>query len=357
MSTRPGSVQTARRVAWSLGEVLAVPSAVTVGFFDGVHRGHQLLVDRTRQHAMSGSLRTVAATFDRHPTQVIRPGSEPPLLMTLARRIRTLHEVGADFVLVIPFTVELSELSPQAFVDTVLVKTLSAEVVVVGENFRFGHLAAGDARTLRELGSERGLEVEVVELLTLDDLPISSTEIRRHIALGDVQWAAAALGRPHIVDGVVVQGQGRGRSIGIPTANIEVAPHTQLPAKGVYAGHVVMDSGVLPTPPATSRPRASQDRSQLPEPSFALPPDGGSLRVPAVMNIGVRPTFGGRTLTVEAHLLDFEADLYGAVVAVELEHRLREERRFAAPKELVAQIRADIAHGRDLLGLAPRPFT
>ncbi|MDP8960833.1 MAG: bifunctional riboflavin kinase/FAD synthetase, partial [Actinomycetota bacterium] len=141
------------------------PSAVTIGFFDGVHRGHQLLVDRTSRHAASRSLRTVAATFDRHPTQVTRPGSEPPLLMTLERRVRTLHEVGADLVLVIPFTVELSELSPAGFVDEVLCNALNAHVVVVGENFRFGHLAVGDVGALSSIGLDRGLEVDVVELL------------------------------------------------------------------------------------------------------------------------------------------------------------------------------------------------
>ncbi len=251
--------------------------------------------------------------------------------MTLERRIHTLHEVGADFVLVIPFTPQLSELSPQAFVDAVLVDALSAQVVVVGENFRFGHLAAGDAGTLRQLGSDRGLDVEVLELLTLDGLPVSSTEIRRHVAAGDVEWAAAALGRPHTIDGVVVRGEGRGRSIGVPTANIQVAPRTQLPANGVYAGHVVMSSD----PPGVSSP---------------LPPGAW----PAVMNVGVRPTFGGETVALEAHLLGFEGDLYGVHLGLQLEHRLREERRFGDVKELVSQIRADIDRGRDLLGLAPR---
>lgn len=314
--------ETSRPVAWSLEEIPPAPSAVTIGFFDGVHRGHQLLVSRASRHAASRSIRTVAATFDRHPTQVVRPGSEPPLLMTVERRIRTLHEVGADLVLVIPFTLELSELSPQAFVDAVLVNAVNAQVVVVGKNFRFGHLAAGDASALSELGVERGLEVEVVELLSLEGIPLSSSEIRRHIALGDVEWAAAALGRPHVLDGVVVAGEGRGRSIGVPTANVAVTPRTQLPANGVYAGHVELH--------------------------------GSARRVPAVTNVGVRPTFGGERLTVEAHLLDFDGDLYGVPLAVELEHRLREERRFSDAKELVTQIRADIAQGRDLLGLAPR---
>ncbi len=442
VSPRSLSAATSARVAWSLEEVPPGPSAVTIGFFDGVHRGHQLLVERARRHAAPRSLRTVAATFDRHPTQVIRPGSEPPLLMTLERRIRTLHEVGADFVLVIPFTVELSELSPQAFVDAVLVRALRTQVVVVGENFRFGHLAAGDASRLSQLGTHRGLEVEVVELLTLDGLQVSSTEIRTHLAAGDVEWAAAALGRPHVVDGVVVPGEGRGRSIGIPTANVEVTSRTQLPANGVYAGHVVVSSDVLQTPRAgaqpgtsssrpltsppagpgallgaskdrslpqdrgsalppsrtagprtdstrppgvtssrpsdlrrfTGRPErtpglsqsdvsssgtnlsraASEDRSELEDISSALPSQAGSsLRLPAVTNIGVRPTFGGETLTLEAHLLDFQGDLYGVQLAVELQHRLREERRFADPKELVSQIRSDIARARDLLGLAP----
>ncbi len=322
------SAETPRRVAWSLEELPPEPSAVTIGFFDGVHRGHQLLVDRASRHAASRSLRTVAATFDRHPTQVTRPGSEPRLLMTLERRVRTLHEVGADLVLVIPFTVELSELSPAGFVDEVLCDALNAHVVVVGENFRFGHLAVGDVGTLSSIGLDRGLEVDVVELLTLDGEALSSTHIRRRLATGDVEWAAVALGRPHVIDGVVVQGEGRGRSIGIPTANVSVSPHMQLPANGVYAGHVEI------------------------APHYA----GGARRVPAVTNVGVRPTFGGETFTVETHLLDFESDLYGVRLGVELAHRLREERRFANPEGLVAQIRADIDEGRELLGLPRRPL-
>ncbi len=315
-------------MAWSLEDVSPAPSAVTLGFFDGVHRGHQQLVDHAARHGAADSLRTVAATFDRHPTQVLRPGSEPPLLMTLERRVHTLQEVGADLVLVIPFTVELSELSPSGFVDEVLCSALNAQVVVVGENFRFGHLAAGDARALSRIGDDRGFDVDIVELLTCDGEPLSSTQIRRHLAEGDVEWAAAALGRPHVIDGVVVQGEGRGRSIGIPTANVAVAPHTQLPANGVYAGLVELVPEV---------------------------PGRAVRRIPAVTNVGVRPTFGEEALTVETHLLDFEGDLYGARLGVEFAHRLRKERRFADPEQLVAQIRADMAKGRDLLGLPRHP--
>lgn len=316
-------------VARSLEDVSPAPSAVALGFFDGVHRGHQQLVKHAARHAAGRSLRTVAATFDRHPSQVTRPGSEPPLLMTLERRVRTLHEVGAELVFVIPFTVELSELSPAGFVDEVLCNALDAHVVVVGQNFRFGHLAAGDASALNRIGGDRGFDVDIVELLTLDGEPLSSTQIRRHLADGDVEWAAAALGRPHVIDGVVVRGEGRGRSIGIPTANVAVSPDSHLPANGVYAGLVELAPDV---------------------------PGGSPRRVPAVTNIGVRPTFGGETVTFETHLLDFEGDLYGARLGVELAHRLREERRFDDPESLVAQIHVDLATGRDLLGLPPRPL-
>lgn len=345
MSIRPLGREKTRWVAWSLEEVSPVPSAVTIGFFDGVHRGHQQLIERAGLHAASRSLRTVAATFDRHPSQVLRPGSEPPLLMTLERRVGTLHRVGADLVLVIPFTPELAELSPEAFVEVVLVDALDAHVVVVGQNFRFGHLAAGDVHALGKLAGPRGVDVDVVELLTLEGIPLSSTQIRRHLAKGDVEWAAAALGRPHMVDGVVVPGEGRGRAIGIPTANVAVSPHAQLPSNGVYAGHVEIVSDDVPSQPAPSRSQSSP-----PAGPTALPPAGeDARRLPAVTNIGVRPTFGGETLTVETHLLDFEGDLYGAFVTIEFTHRLRDERRFADRDELVAQIRADIARGRDLL--------
>lgn len=306
-------------VVRSLEEVAPVPSAVTIGFFDGVHRGHQTILSRAVQAGRERDLRSVVVTFDRHPREVVAPEAVPSLLMTPERRVRCLTRAGSDLVLVLAFTDELSRLSPQAFVEQVLVEALHARVVVVGANFRFGHRAAGDVTTLARLGRRAGFEAEAVTLTTRDGAVISASEIRQRVAAGDVEWAAETLSRAHTVDGVVVAGHGRGRSLGIPTANVAVDRRLVLPANGVYAGHVQPDG------PA------------------------GHERLPAVTNVGVRPTFDGGAVTVEAHLLDFDGDLYRRELGVEFAHRLRGEWRFDNPEDLVVQMRADIATGRRLL--------
>lgn len=295
----------------------AVPpgeSVVTIGFFDGVHRGHRSIIGRAVEVARASQQRAVAVTFDRHPAEVLAPGSQPRYLMSLERRCRTLLDQGLDLVLVVPFTLEFSHESPETFVDELLVDVLSARTVIVGVNFRFGHGAAGDITTLQELGPARGFEAEAVGLLEEDGDPISSTSIRQALERGDVGWAAQALGRPHWLDGTVVRGEGRGRTIGIPTANVEVDARALVPAGGVYACWVQVD--------------------------------GSGPRLPAVTNIGTRPTFGGRDVTVEAHVLDADLDLYGRHLAIGFVERLREERRFSGPDELVEQINTDIADGR-----------
>lgn len=304
-------------VARSPEEVPPEPSTVTVGFFDGVHRGHQALLRRGAGKARAQGTRLAVVTFDRHPAEVIRPGSEPALLMSPDRRVATLRQLGADLVLVLPFTPELSRLTPEEFVEGVLVAALGARRVVVGENFRFGHQAAGDVATLTKLGDEHGFTVDAVGILRDGEVAISASEIRRRLAEGDVEWAAGALGRPHVLEGPVVRGEGRGRSLGIPTANVEVPARMQLPANGVYAGYVEV----------------------------------AGRRSPAATNVGVRPTFGGEHVTIEAHLLDVDEDLYGRHAVVEFHHRLRGERRFSGPDELIGQIRADISQVRTLLGL------
>ncbi|HEX2028305.1 MAG TPA: bifunctional riboflavin kinase/FAD synthetase [Nitriliruptorales bacterium] len=309
------AVPSTEQVWRSLEAVDAAPCVATIGFFDGVHRGHRALVDRARRAARRHGVRAVAVTFDRHPMEVVRPGEQPPLLTTLERRVRALLEAGVDRALVLPFTEELSRLSPSAFVERVIVDVLDARLVVVGTNFRFGHRAAGDVAMLTELGAARGVEVEAVDVVHLDGVPISSTEIRRRLADGDVTWAREALGRPHLLDGVVVRGDRRGRRLGVPTLNVEVPPILAFPANGVYAGHVTTPAG----------------------------------RFAAVTSVGTRPTFGGDTVTVESHLLDFDGDLYGAHVEVEFAHRLRDEVRFDSVSALVAAMHDDIARGRELL--------
>lgn len=312
-------------VARSLDEVSAAPSVVTVGFFDGVHRGHQTIIRRAVHAAEERGLRSVAVTFDRHPSEVVRPGSQPAYLQPLGRKIETLIEQHVDLVLVLPFTHELSQQDPAAFVDHVLAGPLQAKKVVVGTNFRFGHRAAGDVVTLAELGERLGYTAEAVSLLHLDDIPISSSEIRDHLDRGEVAWATEALGRPHLVEGAVVRGDGRGRTIGVPTANVEVDERLQVPARGVYAATLEVT-----TPPDT----------KLAEPASA------------VVNIGVRPTFGGQHTTVEAHVLDTDMDLYGDHVAVRFIERIRDERRFDGIDELVAQIHRDIDEARDILAVS-----
>ena len=304
-------------VTATLDALVAAPSVVTIGNFDGVHRGHRVLLRRTVDTAADRGLRAVAMTFDPHPAAVLRPGSEPPRLQTLDDRIDALRDTGVDLVAVVPFTHELAALSPSDFVAEVLVAGLGVERIVVGTNFRFGHRAAGDVITLVELGEEHGFSVEAVTLHELEGVPLSSSAIRERLSAGELDWPTAALGRPFSVHGEVVTGEGRGRTIGAPTANLAVPEGVLVPANGVYAGHA-----------------SDGDRSW-----------------PAVTNVGVRPTFDGVARSVEVHLLDAQVDLYGRVVRFSFEHRLRGEQRFDGPEALVAQNRRDIATARERLGV------
>lgn len=322
---RPGHLDP--RVATSPDAVAPAASVVTIGVFDGVHRGHQTIVGRAVRQAEERAIRSAVVTFDRHPMEVIRPGTEPGYLMSRDRRIEALLDQGVELVVVLEFTRELSRLTPAAFVETLLAGPLQAVKVVVGTNFRFGHKAAGDVVALSDLGELHGFETEAVTLLPLGGEPISSTAVREHLAAGDVAWAREALGRPHVVEGTVVRGDGRGASIGVPTANVVVDARMQIPAGGVYAGY----AGIAGAELAAAR---------------------------AVVNIGTRPTFhDDGQVTVEAHLLDFpprRADgsapeggqLYGETLSVAFTRRLRDERRFDGVDELVAQIHADIDDAR-----------
>jgi riboflavin kinase / FMN adenylyltransferase len=302
-------------VARALDEVPPAPSVVTIGNFDGVHRGHQVLLRRAVDAAHEQGVRAVAVTFHPHPAAVLRPGAEPPALQPVEDRVHHLLEAGVDLVLVLPFTRELASLGPHVFVEQVLVDRLRSVQVIVGSNFRFGHKASGNVVTLNDAGATYGFHTEAVTLLDLDGVPISSTAVREHLDRGDVDWANRALGRTFSLAGEVVPGDGRGRTIGVPTANLAVPAEQLVPANGVYAGHAEVDGD----------------------------------RHPCVTNVGVRPTFDGRVRTVEVHLLDAEVDLYGHHLRVGFAHRLRDERRFADVDELVARIRADIADARELL--------
>jgi riboflavin kinase / FMN adenylyltransferase len=303
--------------ATRIDDIAPGPSVVTIGAFDGVHRGHQTLVRRAVDAARDRGVRSVAMTFDPHPAAVVRPGSEPPFLQTLEDRVTHLHAGGVDEVVVLEFTRELASLPPSDFLEELLVGRLAPVKVVVGTNFRFGHRAAGDVVALAEGGERHGYEVEAVTLLELDGEPISSSSIRERLAVGDVDWTARALGRPHEVVGEVVPGDGRGRTIGVPTANVAVPSGLLVPANGVYAG-----------------------RARAGERSWAC-----------VTNVGTRPTFDGAGVTVESHLLDVEEDLYGRRLGVSFEHRLRGEQKFDGPEALVAQIHHDLDEARALLGV------
>ena len=310
-------------------------AVVTVGMFDGVHRGHRALLDRVAAEAAARRVPAAAVTFDRHPLAVLRPGSEPPLLTTLDRKVELLGDAGMQVVLVLEFTRELSEVGAEAFATQVLFDGLAARAVVVGENFRFGHKAAGDPALLAGLGRPRGIEVVAVPLQTAGDEVVSSTRVRAELAAGDVAAAAASLGRPHAVEGVVVAGDGRGRPLlGIPTANLAIAPGIAIPADGVYAGHLT-DAG----PDGSGGPQGG------------APVDRGVAR-PAAISVGTNPQFG-TDRRVEAHVLDFDGDLYGHRVSVSFAHHLRDQATFADLDELVAQIRADVDQTRRLLSSPP----
>ncbi|MDR2987433.1 MAG: bifunctional riboflavin kinase/FAD synthetase [Nocardiopsaceae bacterium] len=305
-------------------------SVVTIGVFDGVHRGHRLIVARAAEIAGSLGLPLVVVTFDPHPDEVVRPGSHPPLLCTPRYRVELLGKVGADAVCVLPFTREFSQLSAEDFIRTVLVEGLHAAAVVIGDNFRFGHKAAGNVTLLGELGEKYEFSAEGVPLLSDDNGTISSSRIRDLLAVGEVEAAARELCRPHRVEGIVVRGHQRGRALGFPTANAEPPQNTAIPADGIYAGWLA-----------------------------SLDSDGTETeRWPAAISVGTNPTFGGADRTVEAYALDRDdLDLYGVHVAIEFTERIRGQIRFDSVDELVTQMHQDVAEARQSLASAdvPRP--
>ena len=274
-------------------ELERVPRAVAIGTFDGVHLGHRAVV----RAAVDAGLRSTVVTFDPHPRTVL--GNRVELLATLERRLELLADCGVDDVLVVEFTPALAALEPEAFARMVLLET-GAQVVVAGEGFRFGRRREGTLELLRALG----LDAREVPLVP----GISSTEIRRHAHAGEIEAAARLLGRPLEVEGLVVSGDQRGGTLGFPTANLRVDPDLLVPAFGIYAGAV------------------------------------GERR--AAVSIGVNPHYGGTERRVEAYLLDWEGDLYGSRLVVELWRRLRDERSFASEAELIAQIARDVEETR-----------
>ncbi|MGW7089491.1 bifunctional riboflavin kinase/FAD synthetase [Streptomyces sp. NPDC054871] len=298
-------------------------SVVTIGSYDGVHRGHQLIIGRAVERARELGVPAVVVTFDPHPSEVVRPGSHPPLLAPHHRRAELMADLGVDALLILPFTTEFSKLSPADFVVKVLVDKLHARVVVEGPNFRFGHKAAGNVAFLTELGATYDYEVDVIDLFVSGEAgggePFSSTLTRRLVAEGDVEGAAEILGRPHRVEGVVVRGAQRGRELGFPTANVETLPHTAIPADGVYAGWLHAQGEAMP----------------------------------AAISVGTNPQFDGTERTVEAYAIDrVGLDLYGLHVAVDFLAFVRGQAKFDSIDSLLVAIADDVKKSRELIEAA-----
>jgi len=290
-------------------------SVVTIGVFDGVHRGHAQLIGRAVQRAQELGVPAALLTFDPHPSEVVRPGSHPAQLTTLRRRAELAEQLGVGVFCVLPFTVELSRMPPAEFVHELLVERLHVAAVVVGENFTFGHKAAGDVDLLRTLGRRFGFTIEGAGLLSQGEVTFSSTYIRSCIDAGDVAAAAEALGRPHRVEGIVMRGDRRGAELGYPTANLSTPRYSAIPADGVYACRFVHRGRELA----------------------------------AAVSVGTNPTFSGRERRVEAFVLDLDEDLYGEQVALDFVARLRGMERFESTAELVTQMDDDVARTRTVL--------
>lgn len=298
------------------------PSVVTLGNFDGVHRGHRAVLSAVVEQARARDARAVAVTFDPHPVAVLHPEKAPQTITPLPLRLELLAATGLDGVLVMEFTRELSAWTPEHFVEEVFVRALGASAVVVGEDTRFGVRNSGDVSTLRELGGKHGFDVVVLKDLG-GDTRWSSSTVRRLVIAGDVSGAAEILGRPHRVSGTVVHGDHRGRELGYPTANLSQDASGLVPADGVYAGWLLR----------TDLPEAGQDRT-----------------LPAAISIGTNPTFDGHQRRVEAYALDrTDLELYGENVSVELVERLRATEKFDTVEALLEQMERDVARCRSVL--------
>jgi riboflavin kinase/FMN adenylyltransferase len=285
-------------------------SVLAIGNFDGIHLGHQAILRSAARLASERKAVATALTFDPSPRKVLRPESAPPRLSTNAQRMAWFGVVGLEAAVVLPFTLDLARLSPEGFVEQILVRGLSVRAVLVGENFRFGHRQAGDVALLRQLGSRHGFEVVVIPPVLCDGEIVSSTVIRREIAAGNVTHAARLLGRPFVLTGEVVKGTGTGRRFTFPTLNL--TPEQELlPAQGVYVTRTLLD--------------------------------GETKTHRSVTNIGLRPTFNGSVLSVETHLLDYSAEISAKRIEVHFWKRLRAEKKFDSPEALRAQIARDIA--------------
>jgi riboflavin kinase/FMN adenylyltransferase len=294
-------------------------TVLTVGNFDGLHRGHQKILRGVLGRARAVNALAAAVTFDPHPLKVLRPDEAPPMIFTLAQRLAGIEEAGLDAALVLRFDHQLAQLSPEDFVRGILVEQLGMRAILVGDNFRFGHRQAGDVRRLQELGRENRFDVEIVAPVVVRGEVVSSSEIRRAVQQGDVHTAGRLLGRPFVLTGQIQRGSGRGSKVVFPTLNL--APEQELlPGRGVYATETIV-----------------QGR-----------------RYRSATNVGVRPTFDGGGLTIESHLLDFHAKLTEGTMVVRFWKRLREERKFGSGGELREQIERDIERARSFFARLDR---
>ncbi len=305
-----------RVVTFEPGMVPLGAAVCAIGVFDGVHLGHQALIADTVERARDTGATAAVVTFDRDPELVVSPDGAPPQLLVLADKLRYIRECGPDVVLVVPFDAQMAALPPERFLSEVLLAAFLPIAAVVGRDFRFGRFASGTVDTLERYGADHGFAVVPHELVEVDGLPVTSTRIRSAIGAGDVALATRLLGREHIVHGRVVSGRGIGHDLGVPTANLSVPSATALPVPGVYAGYAEVDG----------------------------------VTYPAAVSVGRPPSFPEAIDDLEAHLVDFEGDLYGQEIAVRFVARLRDLRRIDDTAELARSIAADVANVRALLG-------
>lgn len=291
------------------------PTAVTIGNFYAVHKGHLALVRKIRKYAAELEAVATVVTFEPHPQKVLR-GEAPPALVTPEEKLELLAQAGVEQVVILEFTRELSKVEPEEFIERILVKDLGVKAIVVGSDFHFGRFARGDTTMLRSFAKELGFTFESARMARTGGRTISSTAIRHAVAEGDVKWAAAALGRPYTLSGTVVPGAGRGHDLGYPTANLKPPAGVCVPGAGIYAGHTLFDGK----------------------------------RMPSGISVGTNPTFGENPLSIEAFVLDYSGDLYGKHVAFEFDARIRDHVAFPGPAELEQAIAADIEEVRRVLG-------
>jgi riboflavin kinase/FMN adenylyltransferase len=289
-------------------------SVITLGNFDGVHRGHQELVRKVMARAREIGALSLVVTFRPHPLKILAPEKCPPLISIYEEKIRLFEKLGIDVLVKIPFTMEFASMSPEDFVRDVLCDTLGAREIFVGYNYRFGKGRRGNTDMLKRLGKELGFVVRIVDQISVEGEVVSSTKIRDLLKRGSVEHAARLLGRSYAITGIVVRGDGRGKLLGFPTANV-VPKHSIIPSHGVYAVRLLVRDKMY---------------------------DG-------IANIGLRPTFNKKEPTIEVHVFDFSEDIYGEEISLYFVGRIREERRFGGADELVSQIHSDIAAAREML--------